>query len=252
MSDTVVIDERYVGPPGSANGGYACGTTAAPLGERLVEVTLRLPPPVGRALDLDVEAGRATLRDGEAVVAEAVVLPGDLDLDLPEPPGPDEVAATVERFDADDYLARHPFPGCFTCGPARAESDGLRVFPGALDRNLPMVAWPWTPAPSVVADDGLVEVPVVWAALDCPSGLVRAADEDGGELSVLGKMATSIARRPEAGETLVVAGWTVGHEGRRRFAGSAVWAAGGEVLARCRATWVVLSEEQARAFGAVS
>jgi hypothetical protein len=37
----------------------------------------------------------------------------------------------------------------------------------------------------------------------------------------------------------VVIGWRVGEDGRKRFAGSALLTAEGEVLARSRSTWIV-------------
>ena len=43
------LEERFCGPPATANGGYACGIIAELLGGD-VEVTLRRPPPLGRPL----------------------------------------------------------------------------------------------------------------------------------------------------------------------------------------------------------
>ncbi len=56
---------------------------------------------------------------------------------------------------------------------------------------------------------------------------------------LLGRMATEIDRLPTPGEPHVVIGWRVGEEGRKRFAGSALLTADGEVLARSRSTWIV-------------
>ena len=55
------IDPRFNGPPGSGNGGYACGLVAGLLGGP-AEVTLRLPPPLGTPLRWDGER----LLDGDA------------------------------------------------------------------------------------------------------------------------------------------------------------------------------------------
>jgi hypothetical protein len=41
------------------------------------------------------------------------------------------------------------------------------------------------------------------------------------------------------GEPHVVAGWPVGEDGRKRFAGSAVFGADGSVRAFARSTWLV-------------
>jgi len=248
----VVIDRRFIGPPSSGNGGYVCGVTATALTDGPAETTLRRPPPIDRPLRLDVSPERAVLLDGDDVVAEAVHADRDLGIEMPDPVSLAEAREAAERFEVDDYHSKHPFPGCFTCGPGRSEGDGLRIFPAELDRSVPTVAWPWTPAPSLAGDDGLMPAPVVWAALDCPSGLARARDQHEGDLSVLGRMATVIERRPAPGEELVAAGWVVSRDGRKRLAASAVWSRDGEVMARCRATWVALTDEQARAFGAMA
>src|SRR4051794_26153021 len=47
--DTLVLDPRFNGPPGSANGGYACGAVGE-LVDGPAEVTLRSPPPLGAPL----------------------------------------------------------------------------------------------------------------------------------------------------------------------------------------------------------
>jgi hypothetical protein len=38
----------------------------------------------------------------------------------------------------------------------------------------------------------------------------------------------------------VVVGWPLGQEGRKRFAGTAVFGGGGDVLGLARATWILL------------
>jgi hypothetical protein len=78
----VRIPARFNGPPGSANGGYTCGLLAAFLGGE-AEVTLRVPPPLERELDVVETDGRVELRDGETLVAEAE--PVSLDIDVPAP-----------------------------------------------------------------------------------------------------------------------------------------------------------------------
>jgi hypothetical protein len=95
-----------------------------------------------------------------------------------------------------------------------------------------VVASPWTPPEDVRPE-------LVWAALDCPSGW--AVDDFQREGVLLGRMAAEIARLPEAGVRHVVMGWRIGEDGRKRFAGSALLTADGEVLARARSTWIVPS-----------
>jgi hypothetical protein len=218
---TVTIEPRYNGPPGSANGGYTCGLVAGLL-EWPAEVTLRRPPPLGRPLHVERDGCRVVLLDGEALVAEGV--PADVEVNVPEPvsyPEAREASAAYAGF------AQHPFPTCFVCGPARPEDDGLGVYPGPVGGR-ELVAAPWVPA------EGRPEL--VWAALDCPGGF--AAGFPGTGRLVLGRLAARIERLPDSGERCVVAGWPLGEDGRKRYAGTALFGEDGELLARARATWI--------------
>ena len=76
------LEERFCGPPATANGGYACGAIAELLGG--VEVTRRRPRP----LRLRVGDGGAVVRDGDELVAEAP--PATVGLALPAPASPTE------------------------------------------------------------------------------------------------------------------------------------------------------------------
>src|SRR5689334_13904100 len=51
----IVIDRRFRGPNDSGNGGYSAGLFALAHGGDVVEVTLRLPPPLETPLELDGE-----------------------------------------------------------------------------------------------------------------------------------------------------------------------------------------------------
>ena len=63
-SMAIVIDRRFRGPNDSGNGGYSAGRFALAHGGDVVEVTLRLPPPLDTPLVLDGER----IVDGDAVV----------------------------------------------------------------------------------------------------------------------------------------------------------------------------------------
>ena len=125
-------------------------------------------------------------------------------------------------------FAHHADNTCYVCGPNR--DDGLRVYAGPVEGRPGVVASPWTP-PADVGQE------LVWAALDCPSGW--AVDDFQREGVLLGRMAAKIDRLPEPGEPHVVLGWRIGEDGRKRYAGSALYAADGETLARARSTWLV-------------
>jgi hypothetical protein len=231
----IVIGARFNGPPGSANGGYACGAVARLLGGGAVEVRLRRPPPLDSPLRWDGSA----LRDGEDVVAEGARVsaadagPPD---DLPPP-----VALADARAAEAGYagLIRHPFPTCFGCGTQRAPGDGLRISPGpVLDR--PLVASGWTPHPSI-AVDGEVPLEVAWASLDCIGAWAWLSDVEG--RAVLGTIRGAVTALPAVDQPHVVTGWRRGAEGRKLLCGSALRTAAGDLLGWSQQTWIRIPDE---------
>lgn len=218
----MIVPGRYNGPPESANGGYACGLVAGLLGG-VVEVTLRLPPPLDRELGVVRQDGRVEIRDGDAVVA--VAERASVDEEVPEPVAVEAAEEASTRYEG---FVHHAYNTCFVCGPER--EDGLRVYAGPVEGRPGLLAAPWTPGEDVGPE-------LVWAALDCPSGW--AVDDFQREGVLLGRMAARIDRLPEPGEPHVVLGWRIGEDGRKRYAGSALLTADGEVLARARSTWLV-------------
>jgi hypothetical protein len=218
--ERITIDPRFNGPVGSANGGYTSGLLAELLGGQ-AEVTLRSPPPLGCPLDVVRDDGRLHVADGDRVIAEAV--PTHLELDVPEPPTYAEAERAAARYPG---FEEHAFPTCFVCGPEREPGDGLRIFAGPVGEG--RVASPWVPTE--------VEPKLVWAALDCP-GAIAVGFPDRGE-TLLGRFAVRIDELPEVGERCVVVGWPLGEEGRKLYAGTALFGEDGRPLASARATWI--------------
>jgi hypothetical protein len=230
MTEKIVIDRRFRGPPNSGNGGYSCGV----LGDRFEDVatvTLRRPPPLDIPLRLLHEDGRVRLLDGDILIGEAT--PDVLEVDVPVPPTGNEARAASQDYAG---FQAHPFPTCFVCGPDREPGDGLRIFPGPLD-GTHVVAAAWAPDRSLDGGAGLVHRRHVWAALDCPSYFALP----GAPLALLGRLTASIDRLPEIDEPLVVIGWPIGSDGRKHFAGSALADGNGEIVAHGAATWVEIS-----------
>jgi hypothetical protein len=234
MAERVTIEKRFRGPEESGNGGYSCGVLARFVDSHSAEVTLRLPPPLDHPMEVErVDRGKALLRDGDSLVAEAEAS-DDFELAVPDPVGIEEAAAA--RHDSPLHQ-RHPFPGCFVCGPARARGDGLGVVCGPIGSDL--VASPWEVDDSVPIEDSEVAAEIVWAVLDCPGGLSGMLVPDVGTC-MLGRLAARIHEPIEPGRTYVAIGWPIGHEGRKVHAGSAIFSADGDLLADARATWIEL------------
>ena len=220
--ETVTIDRRYRGPLQSANGGYACGLLGSRVGPA-AEVTLRLPPPLERPLTIRRDGERLVLEDSDLLVAEAIA--GDPGLEPPAPPDPVSAAAAAEGVGA---FGPPEFAECFVCG-AREDGSGLAIHPGPVPGREGLVATTWT------AHD--VSSEVIWAAIDCP-GAYASGDPGRGEV-VLGRMTARIDRLPEEDEPCVVAGWPLGEEGRKLFAGTALYGRDGAPLAVARQVWIL-------------
>ena len=229
MQKTIIIEERFCGPPGMANGGYVSGIMAQAL-DGPVEVTLRRPIPVERPLRLErVSDGRIALQDGDELLVEARA--AGLDLETPEPPTYAEAVTASARYPDPEA---HPLPRCFVCGPAREAGEGLQIFAGPV-AGRSLVAAPWTPGPSLANGMGAVAPQFLWAALDCPGAF--AADPEQDHPLLLGRLTAAIERSVQPGEQCVVAGWLLERSGRKYFTGTAVFGPSGAVVARAKGVW---------------
>lgn len=228
--ETFQIQERFRGPPRSGNGGYTCGRIAAYL-PGTVAVRLKAPPPLDAELRLESDDDQARLFHGDTCIGEARLA----QLDLRPPPAPSfEQAQAASRH----FLGfhDHPFPGCFVCGPQRQGEDGLCIFAGPVDGG-PTIAAPWIPDPSLADGTGKVRAEYLWAALDCTGAFALFPRPEGSAI-VLGELTASILGEVKPGEQCVVTGWPAGDEGRKHFAGTAIHAPGGRLVAIARAVWV--------------
>lgn len=243
-NQTVQIAQRFCGPPNSGNGGYVCGRVAAAL-RGAVTVRLLAPPPLGVGLELVVEDDRARLLHGERTIAQAGR--SGLTLEAPAAPTLDEAQAASTRYAG---FVSHPFPTCFVCGPARAEGDGLRIFPARVPGR-ELVAAPWTPSANLGDAHGRVRDEFVWSALDC-TGFFSFGPLPDGSPALLGELTARIDGELRCGDPYVVSGWLIGADGRKRHAGSAIHDAAGTLKAIARATWIVVAPGTAGAAAAGS
>lgn len=245
MTDSLIIPSRFCGPTGSGNGGYVCGRIAAYLDDP-VTVTLRRPPPLDTPMAVEQD-GKSSIRIHHAntLIAEAACSPGSPAPELPAPVSMAEARAVAGRA---RYYTDPLFPDCFVCGMGRKPGDGLRIFPGPV-AGKPLWAAPWTPDRSVTDAGGRVRPEVVWAALDCPSGI--AAAETAGlardTAILLGRMTVTVTALPAVGEQCRVIAWPDGRDGRKLTAGSALLEPGGTVLAAARTVWLAVPRPVARA-----
>ena len=230
----IVLTQQFCGPPNSGNGGYVCGLMAKALGG-VAAAVLRAPPLLNTPLFLKTFGDGVRLENAAGdLIGEA--RPGER-AGLPTPPSaPAYQAATAagRRFPG---LERPFHPICFTCGDRLDEGYGLRVFTGQVEGVQPgVVAGPWTCHANFDDGSGLAPVEVIWAALDCPGSVSWVVTGGGGGL--LGTMTCEILRRPAIGETCIVVAWPLEQSGRKRISGTALYAAGGELLAHSHQVWI--------------
>lgn len=248
--NAILVKRRFRGPPGVGNGGYVSGTVARGLGAS-AEVTLRRRTPLEAPLELTTTREGAELRQGDALIAEG--RPTEFDIgDVPRVSFAQAEAAAAQPV-SDPSI--HLFRDCFVCGCGRPHEDGLRLFPGPVDRSRPRGTWtlaaPWVPAANLAGPDGRVDPVFVWAALDCPAGMALSAGQLGDPadppIFLLGRQALRLNACPRPGERCVVVTWPAGQEGRRHFAEGALLGEDGDVLAVSRSTWIQV--ERSSVFG---
>jgi len=236
MTKSIIINQRFHGPPDSGNGGYSCAMVAQFI-DGPVAVRLSIPPPLDTPLEVRESEGIVSLYHRDELVATA--RPAKLELDIPEAPGFEEAMAASARYRGFDS---HFYPGCFVCGPEREHGDGLRIFAGPVaDGAGPkgMVAAAWVPDNSLQNSDGVVAPEYIFSALDCP-GAYAFPEPDNGAL-LLGELAVAIHGTVVAGEKCVLIGWEVSREGRKHYTGTALFGESGTCRAVAYATWFEVS-----------
>jgi hypothetical protein len=229
---TIRVPARYCGPPASANGGYICGLVADAIGQ-LVTVRLLKPPPLDADMSVlpDADGTWHVEHDSQRIVEAR---PASLDdLALPAAVSYADALAAARRAPWSDP-AQHPCPGCFVCGPLRAEGDGLRLFCGAVE-GTSVVATGWTPDASLAGSDGRVAPELIAAALDCPG---FQALQTGLKPWLLGEYTCRIDRRVSAGEHCVIVGWKIETKGRRSIVGTVLYDAAGKACALAKGVWI--------------
>lgn len=218
--DTLMIDSRYNGPPGTGNGGWTAGLIGTRLRPGPAEVTLRKPPPLDLPIHVTkVDEGLDVINPGFEVIATA----RRREAEIPPVPGvpADEAREASKRYPGHGH---HHFPTCFVCGPQRP--DGLRIFPGPIGKGR-------TAAIFHVPEDP--HVPMMWAALDCPGGWTVIESDSPW---VLGRIAAIVDELPEPGDECVVVGQVISRHGRRAVVRTSLYAPLGGLLARAEATWI--------------
>ena len=232
MTESIMVEQRFHGPPGSGNGGYSCGMLGK-LFSGPALIRLSIPPPLDAPMLVRENDGGLELLYGDELVATG--RPTTFDIEIPEPPDFEAAEAASKRYRGFDS---HFYPGCFVCGPERPHGDGLRIFAGPVDAGSGpenMVAAAWVPDQSLADSSGNIETEFIWAVLDCPGAYSFPEPATGTIL--LGELAVAIHAPVAVGEKCVVIGWEISHQGRKHYTGTALFGESGSCRAVGYATW---------------
>jgi hypothetical protein len=244
----VTIPARYKGPPSIANGGYVCSLFAKYI-DGATDVMIKLPTPLDRELQICSNGdGSFYLMNGDQIIIQAK--PGVIDLTVPDAPSYEEAikaAQTSIALKPTPYIhvtghGIHPI--CFCCGADVPDGEGLKIHPGRV-AGANMVAAPWTPASECGNERGYVRPEFIWTALDCP-GAYALWELTNTKPGLLGRLIGQIEKPLRCGEPCVVAAWPVGSDGRKLYAGTALFNAEGQIIGRTLATWFPMPPEMSR------
>ena len=231
---TVRIPTGLNGPARTANGGVAAGTMAALL-DGPVEVRLSSPPPMGTDLAVERSDGWVVARapDGTRVLAARSST-------APSVPVPEVYPDTVG--DGEPF-PEHPAATCVVCGPTHPA--GLRLFPAPVPGHPSVLATWWTP-PRWTVEDGRLRPELLWGVLDCPGALAIMHDAGEPTFAALVGITGELRAPVRAGEPVLVLGFTLEADGRKRGAGTAVLGPDGDVRACTRQLCITMPPAWAR------
>ena len=251
--NSLIVEEKFRGPPVSGNGGYVGGlfsTVIDAAGSGNIEVTLRSPIPLDQPLQVIYHTDTsANIVQGETLIAE--VREDDFEMQLPSPPDWSLVeAAAPDSFSFGENLndllvGRQGFhPICFCCGVEH--EDGLGVYAAPVASSVvgepsnanpnAMVAAIWPTKRAWADESGCIPIEYLWTAMDCPSQFAFLADDI--RTGLLGRISARVHERPVAGETLMVVAWTIEVQGKKHFAGSAIFDRAGKCYSEAKTVWI--------------
>ena len=243
LHDSILIERRFCGPPGSANGGYAAGRLAAALGEGIehpVQVRLHGPPPLDVPLAVNKQAtDTVQLTNRGELVATATWTSSEPPPFAPASLRQAELAS--QPLDPD----QHPFPRCFVCGPLREHGDGLRIFPGPIPHTDTFAAV-WTPDQNLSSSGNQMPSEFVWAALDCASGVPLLLIDPNSRRCVLATITVRLRASPGVAGPHILTSKVTGMEGRKRFSQAMLSTADGAIYAIGSAIWIELATPSKR------
>lgn len=231
----ITIPRQFNGPPASGHGGYVAGVFSR-FFDAPHTVRISAPIPLETPLAVSGDGDRLEARNGDTLILSA----RRNQVTLTPPPPPSLDAARKAAANPTSFGAGGPST-CFVCGRNRKPGEGLHIHCGRIDET--HAASVWTPHRNFCDADGNVRPEYVWAALDCPGGFSLPLSET---TYLLGEMTVRFHRPVPCGGEIIVHAWRAWSDGRKHFAGTALHATDGTLLAQADTLWIELTPEQAR------
>lgn len=223
------VPNGWNGPAGSANGGVAAGVAARAIGRTAATVRLHRPPPMGTEFTVATDDEGATLHAGDEEVMW--VTPA-------APPGITLPDLDLLAIDAGGPYPDHPASQCVVCGPQR--TDGLGLRPTLLAHPDTAVVADWWVPPAWACTPDVLDDRLQWGVLDCPGALAVMFSEDEPGFAALGTITGALHRSVRRDERVLVLGWVLARDGRKRHCATAIVAEDGTVIGESEQVCVVV------------
>lgn len=229
----LTIDSRYNGPAQAGHGGVCGGRFAELVNPSAATVRFLAPVPLAEPLSCTRNA------DGAEVVGSSGPVASVHPLEAPLRVGPFGRLAAAEVFRAeatwlDGRDGDHIAPTCFACGHRREDHHGLGLRPGPLAESS-LFATAWRPGWAGDVPDWMV-----WAALDCPSGIPAMAEVGLDEAVVTAELAVEVRARVRGHGDYQLVSRRTGGSGRKHRTEAALIDERGSAVAVATALWITV------------
>ena len=229
----ITIDSIHNGPAHSGHGGVSGGRFAELIDADAASVRFQAPIPLDEPLWATSKNDTTLVSGASGPVASVHRLEDPLAVgQFGRLARAEVVRAEAAWLDcrAGDHIA----PTCFACGHRRTDTAGLGLRPGPVETSS-LFATSWSPT-------GRGDVPswMVWAALDCPSGMPAVANVGLDEAVVTAQLSVEIRDRVHFGGDYQLLSRRVGGEDRKHHTEAALIDESGRSVAVASAMWVTV------------
>ena len=237
MSEQLIIDKKYQGPPFGANGGYSIGLAVEALNKPYpvtAQVNLFKPIPMETPLTMELKDGKASLMQGDTLIVQGEEI-GETDAVLADIPAPVTYEQALEAEQHPWFPPHNPFPECYICGHKRDIHDAAHLMSGRVEgRDDGVLACVWRPHLYLTGDK--ISQCEMAAVLDCPSAW---AIFEPGDKALIANQKLVLLRELDRDEDYIVISWPIHRdESRKMLSGSAINTKDGELVAAAKCLWI--------------